>query len=254
MPLTIQYCSDLHLEFPLNERFMHKYPLHVAGDILVLAGDIVPFTLLGKHNYFFDFCAANYVATYWLPGNHEFYHSDIASRSGTLHEQIRDNVFLVNNTTIHLQDIQLIFATLWSRINIADQLPIERAMSDFHLIKNNGHKFTVHDVDQLHSEAIAFIKKEIATQASAKKIVVTHHLPTFINYPEKYKGDILSQAFATEYAGLIESSGIHTWIYGHHHCNTPAFHIGGTQLLTNQLGYVKHGEHTTFNPSAKITL
>ena len=40
----------------------------------------------------------------------------------------------------------------------------------------------------------------------------------------------------------IANSGIDYWIYGHSHRNIDA-HIGDTQILSNQLGYVSQGEH-----------
>lgn len=248
MPLTIQYCSDLHLEFVHNEKFMQKYPLEVKGDILLLAGDIVPFAEIDKHHYFFDFVADNYAAVYWVPGNHEYYNADIAERSGAFREKIRDNVFLLNNTTVPLAgDTELVCTTLWSKINPADEWEVVRAMSDFHVITNNGHRFTINDFNRLHAESLSYLTGALATGTAKHKIVMSHHIPTYMHYPPKYKGDLLSQAFASEQFELIEQAGVHSWIFGHHHCNIPEFKIGGTHMLTNQLGYVKYGENKGFS-------
>ena len=248
MPLTIQYCSDLHLEFDLNSRLVRRYPLEVKGDILLLAGDIVPFAVLDQHNYFFDFVSRNFKATYWVPGNHEYYGSDIARRNGAVMEAIRDNVFLVNNTSVAVDEATtLICSTLWSRINPADELPVTKAMSDFHVINNCRGKLDIPTYNSLHEACLKFIEQAVASAPSMRKIVMTHHIPTFMHYPEKYKADILNQAFASELYDFIEPSGIHTWIYGHHHCNIPEFKIGSTRMLTNQLGYVKYGEHRDFS-------
>ena len=253
MPLTIQYCSDLHLEFELNTKWINRYPIKAGADILLLAGDIVPFAQINEHEDFFDYLSRNFKATYWVPGNHEYYGSDIVLRSGSVHEAIRKNVFLVNNTTVQVEDVTLICATLWSNINPDDDWAVTRAMSDFHVIANGGRRFDIAEYNRLHNIGRQFVERALADKSTVNKIVMTHHVPTFKYYPAKYMGDVLSQAFATELYDLIERSDADCWIYGHHHSNTPDFLIGDTQMLTNQLGYVKYGEHIDFsNPKTFV--
>ncbi|HRW21229.1 MAG TPA: metallophosphoesterase, partial [Bacteroidales bacterium] len=80
------------------------------------------------------------------------------------------------------------------------------------------------------------------------------HVPTFLNYPEIYKGDILNEGFGVELFDSIEKSKINYWIFGHHHSNPGEFLIGNTKLLTNQLGYVHHNEHEFFKCNAIINI
>jgi predicted phosphohydrolase len=252
--MLLQYAYDLHLEFPANKAFIKKHPLQPVGDILVLSGDIVPFAVMDKHKDFFSYVSDNFETTYWLPGNHEYYRLDITEKSGVLNEKIRSNLFLINNTSVELENVKLIFSTLWSKISAGHQWQIERSMNDFHQIKNKGFRFSAEAYNQLHEESLAFIHNELKSIHNKKVVVFTHHCPTFLNYPEQYKGDILNEAFAVELHDLIESSEIAYWVYGHHHTNTPEFTIGNTKLITNQLGYVQRYENELFKTDKCIEI
>ena len=46
--MKLQYCSDLHLEFPDNKEYILDNPIEPTSDILILAGDIVPFAVMDK--------------------------------------------------------------------------------------------------------------------------------------------------------------------------------------------------------------
>jgi|SRR6185312_10910126 len=252
--MTIQYASDLHLEFSQNKEFLKVNPLQPLGDVLLLAGDVVPFALMDKHSEFFNYVADHFQTTYWLPGNHEYYHSDVSEKSGTLNENIRSNIHLVNNVTIENDNTRFIFSTLWSKINPEKQWYIEKGVSDFQLIRYKGYRFSIDRFNELHEDCLRFITSELHRNNTGKAIVITHHVPTFLNYPEQYKGSDLNEAFAVELFDLIEETKPDCWVYGHHHFNTPDFLIGETQMRTNQLGYVRDGEHKLFDTGKAIEI
>jgi len=251
--MKIQYCSDLHLEFRENKEYLTHNPLQPVGDILLLAGDVVPFALMKKYAWFFDYVADHFETTYWVPGNHEYYQSDLAERSGAVHEKIRDNVFLVNNVAATHGDVRFVFSTLWSHISPANEWSIQQGLSDFETISYNKQRFTPAHYNEQHQLCLDFIKTELEKKTE-KTVVITHHIPTFMHYPEKYRGDVLNEAFAIELFDVIEPCGADYWIYGHHHQHIDEFTIGSTKLINNQLGYVKYGEHKEFNMAASLQL
>jgi hypothetical protein len=152
------------------------------------------------------------------------------------------------------ENVKLIFSTLWSKISPENETRLLQAMNDFRLIKYHHHLFKPQQLNDLNQESVAFLTKELAITNTAKRIVVTHHVPTFKNAPAKYRGSILHEAMGIELSELIEMVQPDFWIYGHIHRNNPGFKIGKTMLLTNQVGYVMKGEQNLFNARKTITV
>ena len=246
--MKIQYCSDLHLEFPENRNFLKENPIKPIGEVLILAGDILLFSLLNEEVEFIDYVSNNFEAVFWLPGNHEYYYSDISEFDKYLNKKIRQNFHLVNNHVVQYKNANLIFTTLWGNISPQKEIFVKNGVSDFSVIKNFGKKLLPKDFNLLHKESIGFLESALQISNSANKnIVVTHHVPTFFNYPEQYKNSNINEAFAVEMFDFICNNNIEYWIYGHSHVNTLDFEIGTTKMVTNQLGYVHLKEHENFS-------
>ena len=245
--MKVQYYSDLHLEFWENRNFLKQNPIVPSAHILIMAGDVMLFSEMNKYNDFFDFLSKNFKAVYWLPGNHEYYLSKMDGRTGAFKEQIRENVFLLNDTVEIIDDVRFVFSTLWSFIGKAAEKEIWNSMNDFRVIKISGKKLTPVIYNKLYLESREFLTKTLRQKFDGPTVVITHHVPTMLNYPPQYAGSPLNMAFATELKQLIEETQPNYWIYGHHHVNIPAYNIGKTVMLTNQIGYVSSNEFLGFD-------
>lgn len=255
--MRLQIASDLHLEFPENWKYIALNPLQAAGDILLLAGDVVPLNDIERHGEFFNLIGDQYEHIYWVPGNHEYYHFDMANKSGAFCESVRSNITLLNNSTIELDNVRLHFTTLWSEISKFKARYIERGMSDFRVIRNEGARLSVEHYNRMHRESVDFLQVALAEARhddEIRNVVVSHHVPTFQNYPKVYLDSVLNEAFATDLDAFIDSNGPDYWVFGHHHDATPEFTIGKTTLVTNQLGYVSQEEHRNFDAGRIIDL
>jgi predicted phosphodiesterase len=254
--MKLQYASDLHLEFAENSSFLKHHPMGVEGDILVLAGDIgyIGDDNINKHP-FWDWASDNYKSVIVIPGNHEFYKFfDIDQLHNGWTYAIRKNVTYHYNASIQLTEHTVLLATtLWSKIDVINAYATERAISDFYRIRSGESNINWVRFNEEHERCLAFLKASIAASKSKHIIVASHHVPSFKLLANEFIDSPYNGAFTVELGNLIASSPIDYWIYGHSHRNLDA-QIVNTQCLTNQLGYVSHNEHRTFNGGKTIEI
>ena len=247
--MKLQFASDLHLELQDNSRFLKHQPLPVEGDILILAGDIVYLgnDSLLKHP-FGDWASENFSEVLVVPGNHEFYGGYNLQQ---LHDgwslEIKPNVHYFYNAVILLNGIEIIMTTLWSNIPVQDAFAVEHGVNDFRRIKSGEEVIDFVRFNEEHQRCCSFVDKAISKPKQRKRIVVTHHLPSFLLMDPQFKGSSLNGAFVSELYDLIVDSDIDYWIFGHSHRNISTS-IGSCKCLSNQMGYVAYCEHMDFEP------
>lgn len=251
--MKIQYASDLHLEFADNSRYLKENPFLPVGDILILAGDV---GYLNDDNYskhpFWDWVSENFKQTYVVIGNHELYKfTDLAKIPQGLVCSIRDNINVYNNAVINLEGVDIILSTLWAKIPLEDAYITERGVSDFHRIVYNDKLLTWNMFNEEHEKCFNFIKQNVERSTAKNIIVATHHVPSFQLASSDFAGSRINGAFTVELQDYIKTSPITYWIYGHSHRNIDK-QIGNTQCVSNQLGYVFHNEHLSFDPEKVI--
>ena len=253
--MKIQYASDLHLEFAENGSYIKHNPLPVTGDILILAGDI---GYLGDDNYcrhpFWDWAADSYQQVIACMGNHEFYkYSDVAAFGEGYCLEIRPNVHSYYNSIVQVGDTDIIVSTLWGHIPLKEAYYTESVISDFRRILFGGELLTFADFNSECERCSAFIRKAVLESKAKHKVVVTHHVPSYRMQHPKFVDSKANGAFIVELEDFIKNSDIEYWIYGHSHYNKDV-QIGHTRCISNQLGYVFHNEHLTFDPEKFIEI
>ncbi len=251
--MKIQYCSDLHLEFNQNQKYIIGKPLPVCGDILIMAGDIVPLHDEYLNNSFFSFIADNFKQVFWIPGNHEFYHKDLTEFNSSFTLKLRSNLHIVNNIELNYENIRFIFSTLWTSISHHNERIIESRVSDFSCITKNNRRLKAADFNELHTESYKFIENSLVKKIP-KTVMVTHHLPSYLCNSELHNNSPINEAFCVDLTSFVGTSHVNFWIYGHSHFNQKPIYIGDTILLTNQLGYVHLNEHVTFKENAYFSI
>ncbi len=250
--MTFQICSDLHLEYAENRAWFKKNPLQPKADYLIIAGD---FYYLDRDYTQLDFlkkASEDFKEVYIIPGNHEYYGGfDVAHAFLPFIKKVYHNVTVLDNKSVEIEDVLLIFSTFWSVIekNIAEVL---RGVPDFRRINYNGEHLRIDQFNQLHEKAFQFVQSEV--NKGGKQIVVTHHLPSINCSVDEYKNSKLNDAFSAKRTAFILENDINYWVYGHSHRNKKDFSIGNTRMVTNQFGYVNWAEHLSFNYERTISL
>lgn len=150
-----------------------------------------------------------------------------------------------------MDEIDFFISTLWGHIPLEEAYFTESVISDFRRILYKREVLTFTEFNKKNEKCIDFIRKAVAVSKAKHKIVVTHHVPSFRMQHPKFAGSKANGAFTVELENYIKDSGIEYWIYGHSHYNVDV-RIGDTKCVTNQLGYVFHNEHLSFDPGKFI--
>lgn len=251
--MKIQILSDLHVEYS-------PYTPEVTdADVIVLAGDIC----LGIRGIKWARQTWPDKEIVFVPGNHEFYRSDIE----TEHQQMSMagrayHVHVLNRQEIIISGVRFLGATLWTDFRLFGEAERpwalqrgERGLRDFQVIEYGHHTFTPQDSANLHTQDVAWLAHKLQHEPfEGKTVVVTHHLPSAKSVATRYSKELLSACFASHLDYLFGFSQL--WIHGHTH-DSFDYEVKGTRVICNPRGYCDGKlipENSAFNPKCIITL
>lgn len=227
--------SDLHCEY--------RRPLvlpPVDADVVVLAGDID----VGTEGVRWAARTFSKEVVY-VPGNHEFYHHDAQALLPKLRAEARrtGHVHVLSDESWVFRGVRFLGTTLWTDFALFGpemrhqaMTHGERAMRDFHVIRRGWRRLTSKDWLGWHEESLRWLLRTLEEPFSGPTVVVSHHLPSRRSVVARYGNDLLSAAFATDLAPLLERKPIDLWVHGHAHSSVH-YTQGRTEVICNPRGY-----------------
>ncbi len=241
--MKLHILNDLHIEF---EDFA---PPVTDADVVILAGDIgVGLEGLRWAKERFPDRPVIYV-----PGNHEFYHHDLALID-ELKAQSLEHIHVLNDDQVVIDGVRFLGSVLWTDFCLfgeADKFfamqQARQQMTDFSIIQNGGRRFTPEDAIRLHAASREWLTTMLGKPFDGKTVVVTHHAPSSQSVHPRYTNDLLTSAFASNLENLMDGDRSALWVHGHMH-ESYAYAIYGTRVVCNPRGYAPDALNPDFRP------
>jgi len=242
--MKLHILSDLHIEFG------NFKPPKTDADVVILAGD----THIGQKGI--AWAADNFKDSevIYIIGNHEYYRGAIPKLTEKLKALSEGtDIHILENDVLTIKNIRFFGCTLWSDFRLLNNLDIaaftaQDMMNDYRLIRLSPkyRRIKPSDTAIWHRKSRLWLTKELKSGNSAKfkNVVITHHAPSSLSVPERYKSDLLSAAFASEMGDFISDVKIDLWVHGHIH-DSSDYHIGKTKIICNPRGYA-HEPNSAF--------
>ena len=241
--MKIQIMSDLHLEFgPLIIEPLER-------DLLVLAGDIH----VGTKAVDFIEEQTEISRVILVMGNHEYYQYDFddVMRDWKEINKQYEKLYFLEQESVKIGEIEFFGCTLWSDFDNRSTKAMEIAsdhMADYHYISNNGRKLTPNDTLSVHDLSVSWLKQSLQESLARKKVVITHHLPSFQSISPRFYSSPINGAFYSKLDELIENTKPDLWIHGHTH-DSLNYQLSKTRIICNPRGYMDLEENPKFNPN-----
>ncbi|MGF6550727.1 metallophosphoesterase [Paraburkholderia youngii] len=233
--MRLQIASDLHLE--AMRQVPQSLPIApvYGADLLILAGDIA------SHTHGIRAFLHWPVPVAYVHGNHE---PAGVHYWGMVRELARaaqgSRVAYLECSTIEMPALRILGCCLWTDyalygMRAAAMREAARSLPDHQSIRvAHGQRFLpVHALAE-HQKARAWLSEQLGGRFSGKTVVVTHHAPHPLSIHPKFRGDVLSAAFASDLTPLMEK--VDLWIHGHIH-TASNYTVGRCRVVCNPRGY-----------------
>lgn len=265
--MKVALASDLHLEFGTIE--LHNTE---GADVLILSGDICvaselrdwdSYDVVGEnvrsqvfHKFFQQVCM-EFKHVIYIMGNHEHYHGDYVTTYNRLRSKLSylKNLFILNNSTVEIDDTVFFGGTLWTDMNKEDPVTmfsLRDMMNDFRIVDNSKYIYSSpfgkigparlmpEDVVLEHKQFLVLLKLHIRLYDGKDFVVVGHHAPSKQSTHPRYTDEIMNGGYSSDLSEFIlDNPRIKLWTHGHTH-EVFDYMVGSTRIACNPRGYDNH--------------
>jgi len=256
--MKVQVASDLHLEFDRTPFILDNTE---NADLLILAGDII----VTKHSNstykdFFNNVSQQFEHVLVIAGNHEYYGSSFNKTQAQLFEFYShyNNVTFLNNSSIVINDVLFIGATLWTDFNnncYFTKNHVRRSLNDYYIIDG----FTTGKAIDEHYIARQFITDSYKENKDhfEKMVGIFHHGISPQSIHSMYRSDtLLNGGFSSDMRHFFEDKEkFKLLIHGHTHHSFDYIldnKLQSQRVICNPRGYAKRDENFEFNKNLTI--
>jgi Icc-related predicted phosphoesterase len=267
--MKIRIISDIHLDYFPNRvnKHNHDHIIPICEDdrdsVLVLSGDLFSPMTYAEGVDFLRGVSDRFKRIYVVPGNHDFYHMCVFEGDQKwrgIMKELEPYVKYLNNNYEVFEDVIFIGTTLWTNFNNGNKDIMHHAMygiSDYRYIYKGKELIKPYDILDIHMKSVKFLDQRAFTEPThLKKVVITHHAPSFKSVHPKYKKSELNHCFASDLDWLVEKMNPQLWIHGHTHTSFD-YNIGKTRVICNPYGYKRVDgdlENPEFDPNFVVEI
>jgi calcineurin-like phosphoesterase family protein len=253
--MKIALLSDLHLSMhPLD-----RPP--TDADVVVIAGDLC------RPKAAIDWASRYRQPTLFVPGNHEYYGSDLVTALAELRALAKGTSVRVLERGEWLHEgVRFLGCTLWSDHALESTeerraLALEQATAmvrDFSRIRvapGFADVFSPAIARLLFEESVEWLEACFASPHDGPTVVVTHFAPARESIHPRFAGSPLNGCFVSDLEAKILRWQPSLWLHGHVH-DSFDYRIGSTRVISNPRGYAPAGvvENARFDPALTIEL
>lgn len=233
--VRLQIVSDLHIEYMGDGDINPLDYITPSCEILVLAGDIGSLYKIEQLEIFLKRICVHFKMVIYVAGNHEFYtcngylpmsFNKLVNVLMNLEKHI-PNLYILNQSSIVIEDVCISGITLWSEPKIIIPRFIVRIAG---LYTEYYEKMFKNDVRYVENMINYCHEKQL------KLVVVSHYSPTYSVLSNHKMKDRFVSLYCSNLDHLLCRNKVNTWVCGHIHLNFDRKTAGGTHLVGNQLG------------------